>query len=63
MCNLFVVLEARLSELGMRPHTMEIKCLAPVDSQPSIAVASNHGVAPSSQHPAAPMQLGNELTV
>ncbi len=60
-CSLFIMLEARLSELEARLRTMEKS--ATVDSQAPIAGADRTSVAPTSRPPAAPEQPGGWVTV
>ncbi|XP_070777258.1 uncharacterized protein [Enoplosus armatus] len=55
-CSLFSVLEARLSELEARFHTMETA----VVSQPPAAGADRPSVAPASRPPAVPEQPGSQ---
>ena len=57
-CSLFVVLEARLSELESRLRTMEASPLAQVAPQASLASAEPPSLAAASSSPAAPEQPG-----
>ncbi|XP_044185687.1 uncharacterized protein LOC122965598, partial [Thunnus albacares] len=57
-CSLFAVLEARLSELEARLHTMEKQSAANVVNQPPVASAGRPSVAPTP--PVAPKQPGSQ---
>lgn len=57
---LFAALEASVRELESWLHTMEANSLAAVASQPPLADAVRHSVAPASCPPAAPKQPGNQ---
>ncbi|XP_078024432.1 uncharacterized protein LOC144463568 [Epinephelus lanceolatus] len=64
-CSLFAALEARLSELEARLHTMENHSVAAVVSQPPVAGAEPHSIALASASgpPATPVQPGGWVTV
>ncbi|XP_078024380.1 uncharacterized protein LOC144463545 [Epinephelus lanceolatus] len=63
-CSLFAALEARLSELEARLHTMENHSVAVVVSQPPVAGAEPQSIALASANcpPATPVQPGGWVT-
>ncbi|XP_078030369.1 uncharacterized protein LOC144466836 [Epinephelus lanceolatus] len=64
-CSLFAALEARLSELEARLHTMENHSVAAVVSQPPVAGAEPHSIALASPSgpPVTPVQPGGWVTI
>ncbi|XP_078025279.1 uncharacterized protein LOC144463755 [Epinephelus lanceolatus] len=62
-CRLFAALEGRLSELEVQLRTMENYSVVAVVSQPPVAGAEPHSIAPSSGPPVTPVQPGGWVTV